>query len=196
MKVILASASPRRIELMKRLFNDFEVIPAKGEEQSKESEPDKYVIDLASAKASEIEKENITAGDDEYVIVGADTVVALNGKILGKPKNAKEAKHMIEMLQGNVHQVYTGVSLVLSDLTCRRNIGFAEKTEVYFNPMTKEEIDEYISFVDENGNYEWADKAGAYAIQGYCSKFIKKIDGDFYNVVGFPVAEIYRRIKM
>ncbi|MCR5271827.1 MAG: Maf family protein [Lachnospiraceae bacterium] len=194
MRVILASASPRRIELMRRLFKDFDVMPACGEEKSEETAPDKYVIALASAKAFEIE-EKVKDSEDEYIIIGADTVVSKDGNILGKPKDSVDAERMIHMLEGDKHQVYTGVSLIVNDSMGRRNIGFAEKTDVKFNKMTREEIIDYINYRDENGSPEWEDKAGAYAIQGYCSKYIAGIFGDFYNVVGFPIAEIYRRLN-
>ncbi len=194
MKVILASKSPRRIELLGRLFEDFEIMPAEGEEKSSASAPDEYVCELAASKAKEIEDKLTFGEDEEYIIIGADTVVAKDATILGKPKDKEDAREMISSLQDGRHQVYTGVSLIVKKSNGRSVESFAMKTEVAFNKMDAKEIDDYIEYKDASGAHEWADKAGAYAIQGYCARFIEGIYGDYYNVVGFPIAEIYKKL--
>ena len=200
-KVILASQSPRRREIMAMAGFSFEVMPAEGEEKSDALRPDELTMMLSKAKAEEIyEKENgkmAEAGSDRpLLVIGADTVVAYNGEILGKPKDLADAYRMLRLLSGHVHQVYTGVTLILanSDGTggepgvCRRT--FYEKTDVSFHELTDEEILQYIH------TEEPLDKAGSYAIQGAFGKYIQKIDGDYYNVVGLPIQRIWQELKV
>lgn len=193
LKVVLASASPRRRELLKNLFAEFEVIPAKGSERYTEHGPEKIVQQLALQKASEIERvlfgqENSALRSDTLVI-GADTVVVFKGQILGKPVDAAHAKEMLQMLAGNVHQVYTGVALMLVLHGQRRCMEFAECTNVRFYPMTAQEIEAYVR------SGEPMDKAGAYGIQGLGGRFVQGIEGDYQNVVGLPVAKLYQVLK-
>lgn len=189
MRIILASASPRREELLGKLFQTFEVIPAKGEECVKSGQTPQVVLALSEQKAKEVERESAAQEDAAYLIIGADTLVAVNGQILGKPQDSQDAAAMLRRLQGNVHQVYTGVTLLLGCGQERRCIQFTECTDVYFYPITEEEILAYIH------TKEPMDKAGSYGIQGIGGRFVKRIDGDYSNVVGLPVAGIYQRLK-
>lgn len=203
MRIILASASPRRKELLKNLFQDFEVIPATGDETYTKTHPSEIVQQLAGQKAAEIEQKlygSICPGDafgtntgacmdEDYLIIGADTVVALEGRILGKPHNASHAAQMLQTLEGNVHQVYTGVALILSLQGRRRCLEFAECTHVRFYPMTEAEIEAYVT------SGEPMDKAGGYGIQGIGGRFVQGIEGDYQNVVGLPVARLYQVFK-
>lgn len=195
-RVILASQSPRRRELLKDLMEDFEIMPARGAEISDADDPAEYVMDLARGKAGEIADKlaEHSAGTSEVqsstLIIGADTVVVRGNEILGKPKNAEDAYHMLHELQGATHQVYTGVSLVAIDADgSRRERHFAEKTDVTFGPMNEHEIKAYIATRDP------MDKAGAYGIQSGAAKYISHINGDYNNVVGLPVARLYQELK-
>ncbi len=187
MRIILASASPRRKELMGKLFSNFEVIPAKGEESCTKQYPQDIVMELSAQKAAEIEQ--LLQGTEDYLIIGADTVAALQKKVLGKPKNAGDAERTLRMLSGNTHQVYTGVTLLLAGNGMRKCITFAECTNVRFYPMSAAEIKAYV----QTG--EPMDKAGSYGIQGFGGRFIEGIEGDYQNTVGLPVAKIYQVLK-
>lgn len=202
MRIILASASPRRKELLKKLFPDFEVIPAKGTEVYTKHHPSEIVQELSGQKAAEIEQTLYGMADTvqktadiiheqsrDYLILGADTVVALWDQILGKPKDASHAKEMLRMLAGNVHQVYTGVTLIIVLHGKRQCVEFAECTHVRFYPMTDAEIEAYVR------SGEPMDKAGSYGIQGLGGRFVQGIDGDYQNVVGLPIAQIYQVLK-
>ncbi|MDE7313713.1 MAG: Maf family protein [Eubacterium sp.] len=215
-KVILASGSPRRKELLKNLIADFEIIPAKGREAYTEQDPEKIVQQLAMQKAAEIEQQlamhkaaetkqqlavhkaaetkqdfcgQAAGARQDMLIIGADTVVAFGGQILGKPEDASHAKEMLQMLAGNVHQVYTGVALILVLHGKRQCIEFADCTNVRFYPMSAQEIEAYV----QSG--EPMDKAGAYGIQGTGGRFVQGIEGDYQNVVGLPVAKLYQVFK-
>ena len=183
MRVILASASPRRKELLERIGVKFDILPATGEEVITKELPGEVVMELAKQKAEEVAK---TAGADALVL-GADTVVAYEGKILGKPKDEADALRMLTMLSGKEHEVYTGVALIDNRDQSMEN--FFERTKVTMYPVSEEEIRDYIA------GGEPMDKAGAYAIQGLGAKFIQKIEGDYNNVVGLPIGRIYQEIK-
>ena len=185
-KLILASASPRRKELLKNLGYEFSIEVCDLDENSDKTKPCELVMDLAKTKAKAIT--DMHAGED-VVVIGADTVVANDCKILGKPRDLDHAKEMISSLQGKIHQVYTGVCLYWNDGKINRNLTFYEKTDVEVYPMTPEEIEAYVA------TKECVDKAGSYAIQGLFSPYIKGISGDYNNVVGLPVARIYQEIK-
>ena len=197
-QIILASQSPRRKELLEQIGLEFEICPAKGEEIITKTIPEEVVMELSKQKAEEVaamvssfgeEHKDITTPSD-IMVIGADTVVAYDGKILGKPKDEADAKRMLTMLAGNTHSVFTGVTLVLIDKSGRvGELVFYEKTDVKMHPMTEEEIDRYIS------TFEPMDKAGSYAIQGKCAIHIEKIDGDYNNVVGLPITRIYQELK-
>lgn len=189
-KVILASASPRRKELLAQIGLDFEVYPSRGEEQITKELPCEIVMELAKKKAEEVFYKLRTRSDSqELVIIGADTIVVHNGNIMGKPHDATEAKSMLSGLCGDVHQVYTGVALIWEEEGEEHKNVFYECTDVYVYPASPEEICAYVATGDP------LDKAGAYGIQGVFAAFIKKIDGDYNNVVGLPVGRVYQELK-
>ena len=185
-RFILASASPRRRELLKQIGVTFEVMPAKGEEVITERQPEQVVKELSRQKAEEI-----AAGiqGEHVIILGADTVVAYDGKILGKPKDETDARRMLSMLSGNTHSVYTGVTVIVLKDGESQIHSFYEETKVTMYPMTDAQIFAYIQ------TKEPMDKAGAYGIQGKGAVFIEKIDGDYNNVVGLPLAKIFHKIE-
>ena len=185
MRIVLASASPRRKELLEQLGLEFEICVSDVEEKITESIPSKVVEELSAQKAEAV----FAQLQGDVLVIGADTVVAWEGEILGKPANSEHAVQMLRNLQGKEHQVYTGVSL------CRRVNGteerrtFSECTQVKFYPMTEAEIKWYVE------SKEPLDKAGAYGIQGLGARFVEKISGDYNNVVGLPIARLYQEIK-
>lgn len=185
MRIILASASPRRRELLSQLGVEFEVCPSQGEEKITEVLPERAVMELAQQKAAEIAAK--TEGD--AWILGADTVVVYDQKILGKPKDAEDAKWMLRMLQDNKHHVYTGVCIWKKENGTEDVRCFFEKTDVVFYPMTEEEIDQYVA------TGEPMDKAGSYGIQGVGGLYVREIHGDYNNVVGLPIARLYHELK-
>jgi septum formation protein len=183
--MILASASPRRRELLKQAGIPFEVRPSDVEELITKTEPEDVVEELSLIKCRDIADK--TEGD--RVVIGADTVVSIHGRILGKPSDTEEAVSMLRELQGQVHQVYTGVTLFVQTGEERKIHTFSEKTEVTFYPMDEEEIRAYV----DTG--EPMDKAGAYGIQGKSAVFVKEIRGDYNNVVGLPISRLYQELK-
>ena len=185
-KLILASASPRRKELLANVGYEFSIEVCDLEENSDKEIPYELVMELAKVKARAIMDNH---KEEDVIVLGADTVVANEGQILGKPKNLEHAKEMITSLQGKAHQVYTGVCICWNDGKINQNLTFCEKTDVEVYPMTKDEIESYVA------TGECSDKAGSYAIQGLFSPYIKGIAGDYNNVVGLPVARIYQEIK-
>ncbi len=187
-KVILASASPRRRELLAQIGMDFKVIISKADENISEPAPEQLVMKLSDIKAMAVYEEH-GIEDEATIILGADTVVAFDGKVLGKPKDTQQAKEMLSMLSDNTHQVFTGVTILYKKQGGLKSETFYDKTTVYTYPISDKEIDEYIM------TGEPMDKAGSYGIQGIGAKFIKKIDGDYNNVVGLPVSKIYQKIK-
>ncbi len=180
-RIVLASASPRRREILTQIGLSFDVIPAKGEEVVNSSDAAEVVLKLSNDKAMEIAG-NCNA---DVLVVGADTVVALNNRILGKPKNREEAFNMISSLRNGCHSVYTGVTIVLGEVVR----SFVSETKVYVYDMTDEEI---YSYIDSGDCY---DKAGGYGIQGLFARYVEKIDGDYLNVVGLPVSRLMQEIK-
>lgn len=191
MKIILASASPRRKELLQKLGLEFLVFPAQGEEEVSSSDPKEAVMELARKKAGEIYKKliEVNVGEQNSIVIGADTIVVNEGRILGKPKDKEDACAMLESLQGRTHEVYTGVSLWMRENGRKVQYTFYERTAVTMYPISKEEILAYA----ESG--EPLDKAGSYAIQGRGAVFIDRIEGDYNNVVGLPIARIYQELK-
>lgn len=178
-KIILASGSPRRRELLEQIGVKFEIHKAEGEEKITSSIPEEAVKELSLQKAKEV-----SGKYDGDVIIGADTVVAVDGQILGKPADRADAVRMLRLLQGKNHQVITGVTVLLKKNG--RTVNFAEVTKVYIFPMTEEQIEQYI----ETG--EPMDKAGAYGIQGKFAVYVSGIEGDYNNVVGLPVGRLYQ----
>ena len=193
-QIVLASASPRRSELLRQAGMNFVVIPSRGEEIVTSTHPAEVVEELSLQKAKEV-AERILAGREESVtdfsvVIGADTVVAADHKILGKPADHEDARKMITMLQGNIHQVYTGVTLILRDEKGNiRTRTFNECTDVDVCEMSYEEVEAYIS------TPEPYDKAGAYGIQGSFGVYIRGIRGCYYNVVGLPISRLCRELK-
>ncbi len=178
-KVILASGSPRRKQLLEQIGIEFECVPSDVEENITTDVSTDLVKILCKKKAVDVA--NKCKG--QYgLVIGADTVVSYKGKTLGKPKSKEEAIEMLTMLQGNKHQVVTGVALVFPE----RKVTLVRSTHVFMYPMTHEQIVSYV----ETG--EPMDKAGAYAIQGKGAAFVEKIDGDYNNVVGLPVSAILK----
>lgn len=225
-KIILASASPRRRELLTQIGLDFEVVVSETEEKITSTEPAKVVEELSAQKAeavweklcsmtasqgsvtnaerldegsgvsrtdegSEVFEPEQTSGESTMagsVVLGADTVVACDGKILGKPADTEAAAAMLTMLQGRGHEVYTGVTILYEENGERKTLTFHEKTIVHFYPMTDAQIREYVATGDP------MDKAGAYGIQGFCARYIRGIEGDYNNVVGLPVGRVYQEL--
>ena len=181
-KVILASASPRRKEILGKTGIDFEVQVSDCDENIDEKQPDKLVMKLSELKARDVASKNPDA-----IIIGSDTVVAHKGHIMGKPADRAEAISMIKSFAGDIHQVYTGVTIIIPN---EKTYTYNVCTDVHVLQMTDEEIERYV----DTG--EPMDKAGAYAIQGLFAPFISKIDGDYYNVVGLPISSVYGILKM
>lgn len=182
MKYILASASPRRKELLERTGIPFTVIPSTIKEQITKSAPSDIVMELASQKAMDVWKKH--AGDRD-VVIGADTLVVYREEILGKPSSESEALDMLSMLADRTHQVYTGVSIIHgTNITT-----FFEKTDVTLYPIDRVDLQRYIASGDS------MDKAGAYGIQGDFSIHVKSIHGDYNNVVGLPLGRVYQELK-
>ncbi len=185
MKYILASASPRRKELLTQAGFRFQVIPSSAEEKPTKTIPSEIVMQLASQKAEDIFRR---CGQEDCVVIGADTIVVYRDEIMGKPADKEEAYDMLSMLADRTHQVYTGVSLIISrkGSICTRT--FYESTDVTFCPISREDLHAYV----ETG--EPLDKAGAYGIQGSFAVHVKCIRGDYNNVVGLPVCHLYQEL--
>ena len=180
-KIILASQSPRRKELLSLLGFDFDAIPADIDEQiNLNNDLVKEIEKLSYQKAFHVAKDH-----KDEIVIGADTIVKINDAVLGKPKTHEQAKQMLQLLSNNTHEVVTGVTIIVDD----KIETFSSVAKVTFYPLSDIEIDEYI-----NTN-EPMDKAGAYAIQGIGAKFIKSIDGDFYTIMGLPIAQLYHRLS-
>lgn len=178
-KIVLASKSPRRSEILKNAGFDFTVRTQDADETLPDGiSPEEAVMLLAERKAKAVERK------ENEIVLGADTVVVLEEKILGKPTSEETAFEMLKSLSGRTHSVYTGVFAILNDGARK----FCVKTDVEFLEISDREIEEYIS------TEEPFDKAGAYGIQGFASKFVKRINGDYFNVVGLPVSTIYENI--
>ena len=208
-RLVLASASPRRRELLSQIGLEFTVMPSTKEENAKTTEAGALVQELSRQKAVDIweqlsggQGQNPDADQEqiaeetqepnlngkrqpELLVIGADTVVCCEGKILGKPHSREAAAEMLTALQGRSHEVYTGVTLYSQSET----VTFFECTQVEFYPMTEVEISEYID------SKEPMDKAGAYGIQGLGARFVKDIRGDYNNVVGMQVGLLYQEMK-
>ncbi|MCR4943205.1 MAG: Maf-like protein [Clostridium sp.] len=185
MNFILASASERRQELLKRIVNNFTVLVSDFDESivKNNGNVSEYVQELALGKAKDVKLKI----KEPSIIIAADTVVSLDEKILGKPKDRDDAYRMLSSLSGNVHKVYTGV-VVINTETNTILKDFVE-TKVFFSELTREEINTYIDSGDP------FDKAGSYGIQGRAGVFVEKIEGCYYNVVGLPLNKLNKMIK-
>lgn len=179
--MVLASASPRRREICEQLGLQFTVLPA----QSEPSPDPTLSVEDAILQVARGKAEEIAAMHPDAWVLGADTAVVLDGAVLGKPKDACDAKRMLRLLSGRTHKVVTGVWLCHGD----EGDGFADTAEVTFFPLSDDEIDDYIA------TGEPLDKAGAYGIQGYGARFIEHLHGDFYTVMGLPSGRLYRFLK-
>ena len=187
-KIVLASGSPRRKELLAKTGLKFSVVVSGGEEKAETSDPAETVEKLSLDKASAV-ADLLQAEKEPQLIIGADTVVACDGEILGKPLDKEDAFRMLWNLQGQTHQVYTGVTLLLKKKDTWQAHTFSEKTDVQFYPVSREELLAYI----ETG--EPMDKAGSYGIQGGFGIYVKGICGDYNNVVGLPVGRLVYELK-
>lgn len=190
-KMVLASASPRRSDLLRQAGWEFEVVPAQGEERTTKELPQEVVEELALQKAREVASRLPNPPGERLLVLAADTVVAYGGQILGKPKDRADAVRMLSLLNGQTHSVYTGVALLERGEGANTGLilCFHEETKVTMYPMTQAEIESYV----DTG--EPMDKAGAYGIQGKCAIYIERICGDYNNVVGLPIARIYQEMK-
>ena len=177
---ILASASPRRKELLSQIGIRFRTCVSKKEEEILRDEPEDIVKSLSYAKARDVYERHRDA-----VVIGADTIVVCDQHIMGKPQN-EEAYEMISKIQGEIHQVYTGVTIIWSQDGVTRVSSFIQMTNVEVYHMSEAQIREYIA------TSEPYDKAGGYAIQGFFARYIKQIGGDYNNVVGLPVGKLYQ----
>ena len=206
-RIILASKSPRRKELIEGVGFKTLIFPSEADENIEEKDPAELVKKLSEIKAMSVYdciKDKVGKNREDFagnsndagntdinisendVVLGADTVVYAGGRILGKPADKDEARDMIQLLAGNVHSVFTGFTLVFDN---GKTITDYAETKVYVYPMNDEEIEDYIS---TNEPY---DKAGAYGIQGIFGRYVEKIDGDYNNVVGLPVSKILYILK-
>ncbi|MBI6001810.1 Maf-like protein [Clostridium perfringens] len=185
MKVILASKSPRRVEILEKIVKEFEVVQSNFDENTIDFKGDieKYVKDLSRNKAIEVSKRL----NEPSIVIAADTVVFQNGKVLEKPKNEEDAFSMLSSLSGNTHKVYSGICLintyddtVVTDCDC---------TEVKFSELNPRQIRNYIN------SGEPMDKAGAYGIQGLGGAFVERIEGCYYNVMGLPLNKLYKALE-
>lgn len=179
--MILASGSPRRRELLEQAEIPFEVVVSQAEEIITKEEPGQVVEELSLCKARVVSRQY-----PKRLVLGADTVVVLDGQILGKPKDEEDAKRMLTKLQGRIHQVYTGVTLMKGNW----EYSFHEAADVSVYPMTEEEIQSYIA------TGEPMDKAGAYGIQGKFAVYIKEIKGEYHTIVGLPIGRLYQELKL
>ena len=186
-RVILASASPRRKELLTNMGIDFEIIVSDVEEKVTKVKPNEIVIELSKLKAEDVAgKAGVEPGT---LIIAADTLVFLGDERLGKPKDTEDAVEMLKELSGRSHEVITGVTLIYNKGNSTEECSFYNTTEVTFEKLDEDEIREYVS------TGEPMDKAGSYAIQGKSAKFVKCINGDYSNVVGLPVPSLYKTLK-
>ena len=180
MEVILASQSPRRKQLMGLLHIPFTVRVADIDETPDPTlSPAEDVARLSRLKAEAIPR------TPQDIVIAADTLVVYDGRELGKPGSTEEAKNMLQMLSGNVHQVMTGMTVLQGE----KSITCTEITDVHFRPLSEEEIDAYIASGDP------MDKAGSYGIQSGAARFVPRIEGDYYNVVGLPVCRLSQLLK-
>jgi septum formation protein len=181
--LVLASSSPRRSELLRNADIPFEVLPADiPEDQKPHEKPLEFAMRLARAKA-----DAVAQWRPQAFVLGADTIVVVENKVLGKPKDSEDAARMLRLLSDREHDVTTAICLIFPDASER--ITTSETTRVYFSHLSDEDIADYVA------TNEPMDKAGAYAIQGIAGRWIEKIEGDYFNVVGLPVSKLYRILR-
>lgn len=182
-KIILASQSPRRKQLLEQIGLKFKIDPSNYEEDmTLKMDPKKLVEHLSLGKATDVAKRH-----KDSIIISADTIVALDGEVFGKPKTAERAKRMLQKFSGRAHAVLTGFTII--DMETNKQISKSVETKVYFKNLSEKEIDAYIA------TGEPLDKGGGYAIQGLAALFIKKIEGDYFNIVGLPILPLVEELK-
>ncbi|MFQ5724266.1 MAG: Maf family protein [Terriglobia bacterium] len=186
-RIVLASSSPRRQEVLRAAGFEFDAVPATGAEDARAANetPAAYAERLARQKAEAVAK-RLPAKDDR-VVLGADTIVVADGEVLGKPASPEDARAMLRRLSGRAHAVVTGVAL--AEAGRARRVQAHETTQVFFRPLTEQEIQAYVS------TGEPLDKAGAYAVQGRAARFVTRVEGCYFNVVGLPVALVDRLLR-
>ena len=203
-KIILASASPRRKELLAQIGLEFEVIPSHAEEKITKTEPGDVVEELSLQKAADV-----AAGVEDGIVIGSDTIVWHDGHVMGKPHSREEAKSMLREIQGDTHSVFTGVTVIVKENHRESAVyTFFCETKVHVYPMTEAETEQYLNTGEQenktgdrvwdthNGHQpEWYDKAGAYGIQGAFAAWVKAIEGDYNSVVGLPVSALWQVLK-
>lgn len=189
-RIVLASNSPRRKEILEQVGIKFFVNPSSCDEVTDQTDPIEIVESISAMKAEDIaEKE-----EGPVIVIGADTVVVHDSVVLGKPKDESDAKRMLSTLQGCPHEVFTGVTVILKNvqtlkgLIPYKKLSFADVSRVMIHSMTRSQIDAYVA------TREPMDKAGAYAIQGKFAVYIKEIIGDYYNIVGLPISKLYQTL--
>lgn len=197
-RFVLASGSPRRKQLFEQIGLEFEICPSKKEERITSTVPEKVCVELSGQKAMDVASQikayneshpEITTEQD-IIVIGADTIVTIDGEIIGKPKDEEQAAEYLRRLSGNTHSVYTGVTFIFIMKNGKAGeYSFFEKTDVTFISMDEDEIRTYVA------TGEPMDKAGAYGVQGYASKYVKAINGDFYNVMGLPLSHVYAELR-
>ena len=181
-KIVLASASPRRANLLKQIGLEFQICPSRVDESAiTDTSPDSAVQELALTKAKAVAGNHMNG-----LVIGADTVVVINRRVIGKPEHAAHAVEILTQLSGVCHEVMTGVALV--DLERRREVVWQEKTVVQFRKLHRREILTYVN------SGEAVDKAGAYGVQGRAAAFVERIEGCYFNVVGLPLASLVERL--
>ena len=182
-KIILASQSPRRKQLLEQIGLKFEIEPSNYEEDmTLEMTPEKLVEHLSLGKAKDV-----AGRHKDAIIISADTIVAMDGEVFGKPKTAERAKEMLEKFSGKAHTVLTGFTVI--DGETGKQISKCVATKVYFKNLSEKEIDAYIA------TGEPLDKGGGYAIQGLAALFVEKIEGDYFNIVGLPILPLTEELK-
>lgn len=188
MKVYLASGSPRRRELLTLAGIAFEIRPCNDPEETTAVTPVQTVLDLSSHKAHAVFDSLKNGGEMDFAVLGADTIVVIDGEIIGKPQDDEDARQILKKLSGRTHEVFTGVCILTRQNGKTREKTFCERTAVTMYPITDAELDDYLA------SGEHMDKAGAYAIQGLAVKFVRKVTGDYSNIVGLPVARVYHEL--
>lgn len=184
-KIILASASPRRKELLTQIGLEFEVIPSQAEEIITKTEPGDVVEELSLQKAADV-----AAGVENGIIIGSDTIVWHDGHVMGKPHSREEARRMLREIQGDTHSVFTGVTVIVKEENRELEVHtFSCETKVHVYPMSEEETEQYLN------TGEPMDKAGAYGIQGAFAAWVQAIEGDYNSVVGLPVSALWQVLK-
>jgi len=188
-RIVLASASPRRKELLAQVGFEFDIITSDCEEITTKTKPSEVVEELSYLKATDV-ADKLDKQSERLLIIGSDTVVALDDIIMGKPNDEEDAFLMLKALQGREHSVITGVTMIFTEPGKEdKKIVFSKETKVWFYTMNDDEIRAYID------TKEPMDKAGSYAIQGLCAAYIERIEGDYNTVVGLPVAEICKVLR-